>query len=425
MDAIERGARAAADTDVPIARAAAPGGPWARWARSFVQRYFERLTHGCVILYGPGSTRAIYGDPAADLRATLTVHDPRFFRRTVAGGDIGFAEAYMEGDWDCDDLTALIEIFAVNRDRLDDLSLATALPRRVINRAYHWTRRNTPAGNRRNVQDHYDLGNEFFRLFLDPTMTYSCALFPRGTETLEQGQRLKIDAVLEKAAIRPGDHLLEIGSGWGSLAIAAARRTGCHVTTLTLSEEQKRWVDRRVAADDLQDLVDVRIADYRTIEGTFDRIVSVEMLEAVGHDNLPVYFAACERLLRAGGRAVIQVITIRDERYDEYRKGCDFIQRYIFPGGHLPCWGALQAAIGAASHLRVDNVEDIGHHYPATLRAWRAALEDNAQQVRALGFDDAFLRKWNYYFSYCEAGFRNRTLGNLQLVLGKSDTPEG
>jgi cyclopropane-fatty-acyl-phospholipid synthase len=413
MEAIEPTAR-------PAARGGAVRRPWWRWSARFVHGYLSRLKHGCIALQGPGDAKATFGDPTHELRATMTIHDPRFFWRAVAGGDIGFGESYMDGDWSCDDLTTLIHILAINRDELDGLNVASALPRRLLSRAYHLTRRNTVAGNRRNIQDHYDLGNEFFRLFLDPSMTYSCAVFPTGNESLETAQRLKIQAMIDKAEIAGTDHVLEIGSGWGSLAIEAVQQTGCRVTTLTLSDEQKQWVQHRVAEAGLQDRIDVRITDYRRIEGEFDRIVSVEMLEAVGHENLAPYFAACDRLLRYGGRAVIQVITIRDEYYDGYRKGCDFIQRHIFPGGHLPSWGALSQAISTATaRLSVENVEDIGHHYARTLREWRNALNANAERVFALGFDHSFLRKWNYYFSYCEAGFRTRTLGNLQFVLTK------
>lgn len=402
-------------------RRASGSGPWsplARASRRVVTGYLERLRHGCIELRLPDEATTTFGDGHASRRATLAVNHPRFFFRTLAGGDLGFAESYIDGDWDSDDLATLIEIFAANRAELDDLSPATALPRRLLNRAYHRTRRNTLAGNRRNIEDHYDLGNEFFALFLDPSMTYSCAVFPAGNESLAEAQQLKLETILDKCELRPGDRLLEIGSGWGSLALAAARR-GCRVTTLTLSEQQRRLVAERAAAAGLQRRIDVRVADYREIEGAFDRIVSVEMLEAVGHENLPRYFAACERLLRPGGRAVIQVITIRDELYDDYRRGCDFIQRHIFPGGHLPCWSALREAICAAPSLAIDNVEDIGHHYPGTLRAWATALQRNADRARQLGFDAAFLRKWNYYFRYCEAGFRARLLGDLQIVLSK------
>lgn len=387
------------------------------WCPRFVYGYLARLTHGCVTIEGSGEPLTTFGDPGSTLRAAITVHDRRFFWRAVAGGEIGFAESYMDGDWTCDDLTALIQILAINRGELAELNPATALPRRLLNRAYHLARRNTLAGNRRNIQDHYDLGNGFFGLFLDPSMTYSCAVFPTGTETLEEGQRLKNRAMIDKANIRPADHVLEIGSGWGSLALTAVQRTGCRVTTLTLSDAQKSYVEARVAEVGLQDRIEVRIADYRQIEGTFDRIVSVEMLEAVGHENLPAYFAACDRLLRPGGRAAIQVITIRDEYYDAYRKACDFIQRYIFPGGHLPCWEALSRAIEATPHLAVENVEDIGHHYARTLSAWRAAFDARTDRILGLGFDRSFLRKWHYYFSYCEAGFRTRMLGTLQFVL--------
>lgn len=417
MEAIDRTAGEGLHRDASLA---GRGGPWSRLGARLVGSYLSRLRHGRIVLDGPAvDTMRAFGDPAAELSATLTVHRPRFFHRTVAGGDVGFAEAYMDGDWDCDRLADLIFIFAANRDELDDLSLATAIPRRLLDRLYHLRRRNTLAGNRRNIQDHYDLGNEFFGLFLDPTMTYSCGLFPTGHESLEAAQQLKIRTVLDKADLRSGQHILEIGSGWGSLAIEAARRHGCRVTTLTLSDQQKVWVERAVAAAGLADRIEVRIDDYRTIAGQFDRIVSVEMLEAVGHENLPRYFAACDRLLRPGGTAVIQVITIRDELYEDYRKGCDFIQRYIFPGGHLPCWQALAGAVKEASSLRVGHVEDIGHHYATTLAAWRDAFNGNTQRLFDMGFDRTFRRRWNYYFSYCEAGFRARSLGTLQIVLGK------
>jgi len=417
MPAIERTAPAAGTRSTT--NSLSTGTPWQRFSRHLVHDYLSRLQRGRVTLHERGVGTSVFGDEDSPLRSEVRVRDPRFFWRIVAGGDIGFAESYMDGDWDTDDLTTLIRIFADNRDALDDLSPATALPRRLLNRAYHWTRRNTLAGNQRNIQDHYDLGNEFFALFLDPTMTYSCAVFPRGDESLEQGQHLKIQALIDKVDARSGDHVLEIGSGWGSMAMALARQTGCRVTTVTLSDEQKRRVEERVAAAGLQDRIAVHLTDYRRIEGSFDRIVSVEMLEAVGHENLPRYFAACDALLRPGGRAVIQVITIRDEQYHQYRKGCDFIQRYIFPGGHLPCWRALREAVGAAPGLRIENVEDIGHHYAQTLALWRDAFRANAEQVLAMGFDRSFLRRWNYYFSYCEAGFRARMLGDLQLVLHK------
>jgi cyclopropane-fatty-acyl-phospholipid synthase len=409
---------------VETAKAGGDQGGWTsrlrwRWSARFVHGYLGRLRQGHITLEGHDGSEATFGDPGSTLRATLTVHNPRFYGRAVAGGDIGFAEAYMDGDWSCGDLTALLQILALNRSELDELTLASALPRRLMSRAYHLSRRNTLTGNRRNIQDHYDLGNEFFETFLDPTMTYSCAVYPSGTESLEQAQRLKNQAMIDKACLRPTDHVLEIGSGWGGLAIMAARQTGCRVTTVTLSDEQKSHVEARVAAEGLRDRIDVRLADYRQIDGRFDRIVSVEMLEAVGHENLPAYFAACDRLLRPGGRAAIQVITIRDDYYDAYRKGCDFIQRYIFPGGHLPCWNALSTAIARSPALAVDNVENIGHHYSRTLKEWSAALDTNAARVRQLGFDRSFLRKWHYYFSYCEAGFRTRLLGTLQLVLTK------
>ncbi len=411
MEATERPARSAHDRKYP--------GLASRWGYRLVQNYLSGLRYGAITIQTAGQEAVTFGKADTGVHVVIYVHNPRFFWRTVRGGDIGFAESFIDNDWDTDDLPMLIRILAENRETLNNLQVATALPQRVLNRAYHLRRRNTLVGNRRNIQDHYDLGNDFFQLFLDTSMTYSCGLYPTGKESEDGSQRVKLNAVIDKAQLLPSDHLLEIGSGWGSLAIKAAERTGCRVTTITLSDKQQQYVEREVARAGLQDRVEVHLSDYRKINGSFDRIISIEMLEAVGHENLEIYFEICDRVLKPGGRAVLQVITIRDELYEEYRRGCDFIQRHIFPGGHLPCWSALASAISSSSTLIVDNIEDIGHNYARTLHGWQERFRANASEVRALGFDESFIRKWIYYFSYCEAGFRSRLLGNLQVVLCK------
>jgi len=377
----------------------------------------QALESGRLCVVFPNGTQAIYGRGVAARPVELRIHRWRFFARVAMGGDLGFAESYMRAEWTTDDLTRLIKLFADNRDAMGDSSASATWARRLLERALHWSRRNTQRGNRRNIEAHYDLGNEFFEVFLDPSMTYSCGIFEPGDKSLERAQRRKIATIIEKAEVRADHHVLEIGSGWGSLAITLAAETGCRVTTLTQSSRQLEHVRALVRKAGLEKHINVQLCDYRSATGEYDRIVSIEMLEAVGHENLPTYFATCQRLLRPGGRAVVQVITIEDHLYESYRKSSDFIRRYIFPGGHLPSAGALRAAIATTERLQIEAVEDIGAHYALTLRMWRENFLANAGALADMGFDDRFRRMWDYYFCYCEAGFLGDMLGDLHLVL--------
>jgi cyclopropane-fatty-acyl-phospholipid synthase len=390
-----------------------------RLCLKMVSAFLGRMRHGQLILDLPGGERLAWGVPAKGQTVRMRVKDHRMFSRLVRDGDIGLAESYINGEWETADLTALIALFIANRDVLDDGEPAWAWLGRSINRLRHRARPNTKRGSRQNITAHYDLSNDFFRLFLDPTMMYSCALYEKGDETLEEAQIGKLHALIKKARISPEHHVLEIGSGWGAFAIEAVRQKGCRVTTVTISTQQYELARKRVREAGLEDRIAVRLCDYRDIDGRFDRIVSIEMLEAVGHEFLGEYFRVCDRVLKPGGVIALQVITIPDARYDAYRKSVDFIQKHIFPGGHLPSMGALSDAMARSSRLVVEQLDHIGAHYAPTLRAWRERFLAAAKDVRALGFDDAFIRKWLYYFSYCEAAFATQALDNLHMVLSR------
>ncbi|NPU99673.1 MAG: DUF1365 family protein [Candidatus Omnitrophica bacterium] len=397
-------------------RGAAPG----RIQRLFlapVQRYLTSLRNGWLTVTFPDRSIQVYGNPASEPKADLTIHAYSFFRKVAMRGDIGFGASFMDGDWTTSHLTSLLEWFIANRDELNQLPARSPWPGRILYRLWRYLRRNTLRGSRRNIQDHYDLSNEFFQTFLDPTLTYSCALFRRPEETLEQAQLNKLHAILNKARIKPDDHVLEIGSGWGSFAITAARTTGCRITAITLSQKQWELARQRVREAGLEDRIDVQLRDYRSVTGQYDAIVSIEMIEAVGHEYFGTFFAALDRLLKPGGRVVMQAILIPDERYETYRREGDWIQKYIFPGGLVPSLGALSEAMGKHSRLAVESTESIGLHYARTLRLWHDNLIAARDRVRALGFDDRFFRMWEYYFSYCEAGFSTRILDVQQMVL--------
>ncbi len=375
----------------------------------------DRIRRGRLTMTLPDGTTRVFGEPASPVRASLRVKRATFFRRVLLWGDVGFGEAYQHGDFETDDLTALVRLFIENGEAMAVENSRWAAWGKVRNRLRHLLNRNTESGSRRNIYAHYDLGNEFFKLFLDPTLMYSCAKFEPG-DTLESAQRRKVNMILDKAGVRAGDHVLEIGSGWGTCAIEAAKR-GAKVTTMTISVRQFEFVKARLEREGYADKVEVVLRDYRKAEGSYDSIVSIEMIEAVGHEFLGTFFATCDRLLKPDGVVVIQGITIPDQRYEAYRRGCDWIQKHIFPGALLPSLTVMCDAMTKNTSLVVESVENIGVHYAPTLRLWREALLAKQAEVKALGFDDVFLRTWDYYFSYCEAGFSTRTLGDLQLVL--------
>jgi cyclopropane-fatty-acyl-phospholipid synthase len=349
----------------------------------------------------------------------VRIYDPRFYSEMAFGGTIGAGEAYMQNYWSTEQLTDLVRLFVRNLNVLDNIESGWARLTAPIQKLLHWLNRNTREGSRKNIAAHYDLGNDFFRLFLDETMMYSSAIFPTPGTTLYEAQLHRLDAVCRKLDLQPEDHLLEIGTGWGGFAIYAARRFGCRITTTTISKEQHALAVERVAEAGLQDRITVLLSDYRDLRGQFDKLVSIEMIEAVGHEYYDTFFAKCSSLLKPEGLMVLQAITIADQRYDRAKASVDFIQRYIFPGSCIPSNTAMTASITRSTDLRVFDLEDIGPHYATTLKKWRENLFANLDRVKALGYSDAFIRMWEYYFCYCEGGFAERAIGDVHLVLTK------
>jgi cyclopropane-fatty-acyl-phospholipid synthase len=360
------------------------------------------------------------GRPAPGVAAArLEIRDPAFFTRVATGGDIGLGESYVHGEWATPDLPGLLVLLAANRGEIERGAGPLAALTRPIERLAHGWRRNSRRRSPRNIRAHYDFGNDFYRLFLDPAMTYSCARFGSGDVTLEQAQDRKLASVLGKCGAASGSRVLEIGSGWGSFALRAARSAGCSVLGITLSPAQLEWAEARAREAGLADRVEFRLCDYRDVTGKFDAVVSIEMVEAVGHENLGAFFAACDRALAPGGRAVVHAIVIADERYEEYRRRPDWIQKHVFPGGHLPSLEAMRGAMARSSTLAVERVERFGADYARTLRAWRERLAANRDAARVLGGSDACLRHWEYYFCYCEAGFRLGEIDVVEMVLSR------
>lgn len=390
----------------------------------FYQRAIEqalaRMTLGCLQVTLPGGFTRRFGH-APEVTATLRINRPEFFKRCVLYGDIGFGEAYVDGDWDTDNLPALLAWFLQNVENAPGLSGSRAQPTalnllRLGNRVKHLLRPNSVKTSRRNIAEHYDLGNDFYRLWLDPSMTYSCGLFISPELTLEQAQTAKYDALCRNLRLKPTDHLLEIGSGWGGMACHAAKHYGCRVTTLTISEAQLAWCQERFAREGVADRVEVRLQDYRHTTGEFDKIVSIEMLEAVGERYVDGYFAQCARLLKRDGLLALQYITSPDSRYAEFRKGVDWIQKHIFPGSLLMSVGRVTQALLRGTDLHLHSLHDLGHHYVRTLNEWRQRFNEHHPELLKLRFDEAFIRKWNYYFSYCEAAFAQRNISVVQAV---------
>jgi cyclopropane-fatty-acyl-phospholipid synthase len=394
-----------------------PPSAWQRLCRRLIQERLKRIDRGSLRIALPEGRQIDYGDAASEPRADLTIHDNRFFSRIVLGGDIGLGESYTDGDWDSADVARLFEVFIANRHHLVDGHFLSAALSRFRDRVRHLLRANTIPGSRRNIRAHYDLGNDFYRTFLDTSMTYSCARFLVPDETLEQAQINKLRDMIAKAQIGPEDHVLEIGCGWGSFAVEAVRQTGCRVTGITVSPAQMEWARERVRQEGMEDRIDIRLTDYRHISGRFDCIVSIEMLEAVGHRRLGTFFSCCEHLLKPGGLMALQTITIPDDRYEDYRRGMDWIRKHIFPGGHLPSLGAIQEAVADETSLTIIGTEEIGPHYARTLREWRNRFLAQAPALEAMGMGGAFRRKWVYYLVFCEAGFTTGVTGNLQIVL--------
>ncbi|MCJ8168095.1 SAM-dependent methyltransferase [Atopomonas sediminilitoris] len=388
--------------------------------KRIVVRQLSALQHGGLTVI-EGQQRQHYGDRMASLQAELEVTDDALWGMVASNGSIGAGEAYILGHWHSPDLTAVVRVFVQNLDVLDAMERGLATLARPLLKWLHWLNRNTRQGSQRNISAHYDLGNELFEAFLDPTMMYSAAQFLSPDDTLEQAQLNKLARICQKLDLKPSDHLLEIGTGWGSMAIYAATHYGCQVTTTTLSQEQYDYTQQRLLQLGLDRQVTLLLKDYRDLEGQFDKLVSIEMIEAVGHDFLPAYFAQCSHLLKPSGLMLLQAITIRDQRYEQARRNVDFIQRYIFPGGALPSPSVLLDVSQAHSDFSAIHMEDFGQHYARTLRLWHEQFEAAWPSIAQHGYDGYFRRLWQFYLCYCEGGFLERTIGTVQLLLAKPE----
>ncbi|KAF1010023.1 MAG: Tuberculostearic acid methyltransferase UfaA1 [Pseudomonas fluorescens] len=390
----------------------------ALWLRKAVLRQLGQLRHGQLAVIEAGE-RQVFGDHDAPLRAEVHILDSAAWGLLAANGSIGAGEAFIHGYWTSPDLTAVVRVMASNLQVLDTLEGGLARFARPFTRVLHWLNRNTRKGSQKNIGAHYDLGNDLFEAFLDPTMMYSAAQFLTPDDTLEQAQLNKLTRICQKLALKPSDHLLEIGTGWGSMALYAAQHYGCKVTTTTLSREQFAYTEKRIAALGLQNQVTLLLQDYRDLAGQYDKLVSIEMIEAVGHEFLPTYFKQCAQLLKPDGLMLLQAITIREQRYEQARRSVDFIQRYIFPGGALPCVQKMLEIVTRNTDMNLVHMEDFGLHYARTLRLWHENFRRAHGHLAERGYDDYFLRLWEFYLCYCEGGFMERTIGTAQLLLAK------
>lgn len=361
----------------------------------------------------------VLGDRAGALQATVTISDMAFYRKVAAQGSVGAGESYIHGDWHCDDLVALVRLLVLNRDLLDGMERGPARIGGWLLRGWNRLRRNSREGSRRNIAAHYDLGNDFFALFLSPDLMYSSAVFSDAGDSLETASRRKLDRICQQLQLQPGDRVVEIGTGWGGFALHAAQHYGCHVTTTTISAEQHALAAQRVAEAGLQERVTLLMQDYRDLQGQFDKLVSIEMIEAIGAEYLDTYMATLQRLLKPDGVALLQAITIEDQRYEQARRSVDYIKRFVFPGSFIPSINAILAAKTRACDLQLIAQQDFGHSYALTLRAWRQRFLAQLPAVRAQGFDDRFCRLWEFYLAYCEGGFLERSIGVSHLLLAR------
>lgn len=391
--------------------------------------FFKALSSmqkGSLRILLPDGTQTYLGDPNSNLdpkfhNGMIQIHDPVFFRKAVLYGDIGFSEAYLDGDWDTDNIEHVISWFILNVEAAPNMSGTNNKMFHLdlfnlANKFLNVIRKNSIKGSRKNIVAHYDLGNGFYKLFLDKTMTYSSAYFEKVDQKLEDAQLVKVDKLCKKLKLKKGEHLLEIGSGWGFLAVHAAKHYGVKVTSVTLSDEQLKYARARAVQENLSNQIEFKLLDYRKIEGSYDKIVSVEMLEAVGEKYYESFFAKCQEVLKPDGLMALQVITCPDNRFEEIKKGVDFIQKHIFPGSLIPSIARLNKAVNRTGDMFLYEMEDMGRHYAKTLNLWQETFDKNVEEVRKEGFDEKFIRKWRYYLSYCAAAFRMKNLSVIQMV---------
>lgn len=390
--------------------------------------FFEKTLHrqldlsdtGCLRLESPSGKNTFGSDEKSGLQADLKIHRNEFFRKACLGGSLGVADSYAAGDWDTNDLVTFFRFFLQNQKVMDGMESGWAtLLNKFARWAYLFSQKNTIEGSRKNISLHYDLGNGFYQLMLDPTMTYSCGIFESENSTLEEASLAKYDRIIDQLKIESHHHILEIGCGWGGFAARLAERTGARLTATTISEEQFKYARERVESLGVADRISIVKQDYRNLSGQFDRIVSIEMIEAVGHEFLPTYFSKIADLLTNDGAAMIQAITMPDHRYAQYLKEVDYIRTRVFPGSNVPSISAMVEAVAQKSDLRPTNIFDFGYHYARTLREWRLRFLENEDKIAKLGYDENFRRAWVYYLCYCEAGFEEGYTGDVHLLLTK------
>ena len=391
-------------------------------ARRIVLSRLENIETGQLVISEDGGQETFgRADRQDALMARLCIENPRFYRDIAFGGAIGAGEAYMQGYWSCTDLTAMLRILVQNRDVLQKVDSGAARLSRPIQKMLHFFNRNTQKGSRRNIAAHYDLGNDFYSLWLDPSMMYSCAYFDSPEATLAEAAKAKLDRICRKLDLSPDDSVIEIGTGWGGFALHAAKHYGCHVTTTTISRQQYDFAKNAVREAGLQDRITLLFDDYRDLRGRYDKLVSIEMIEAVGHEFHATFFRKCCELLKPDGQMLLQAITIADQRYDQYKTDVDFIKRYIFPGGCLTSVTDMSRTMTQHTDMRVIHLEDIGPHYATTLRRWHDRFFERIEDVRALGYSEAFIRMWQYYLCYCESAFLERATGTVQMLIMRPD----
>ncbi len=393
-----------------------------RQAKSFLKtalfKKLSQLKHG-LLEFHDGPIVHQFGTPNTGLQCKIEVLDDRFYPLIALEGTVGAGEAYILGYWKCSDLTSLIRFFTQNRSFMVNFESGLAKISTPLLRAYHTKRKNTLAGSSKNIEAHYDLGNDFFSLFLDETMTYSCGIFENASSTMKEASIAKNERICKKLDIQATDHILEIGSGWGGFAIHAAQTRGCKVTTITISKAQFDYARERIQNSGLSDKITILLQDYRTMSGQFDKLVSVEMIEAVGHEFYANFFETCSKLLKPNGTMLLQAITIADQIYEEAKKNVDFIQRFIFPGSCIPSIVAISSIVAAHTDLNMIHLEDITPNYPKTLRAWLNQMNANRDKIIAAGYSPEMLRMWEFYLCYCEGGFMERTIGDVHILFAK------
>ena len=389
-------------------------------ARKLLFKILRMLKRGRITIY-EGSQRYTFGQSSTvhPLEAVITVYHPRFYSKALLGGSIGAAEAYMSGLWSADDLTTALRVMVLNRDSFERLDRGWSKASAPLHKIWHFLRKNTRSGSRKNIVAHYDLGNDFYRLFLDETLTYSCGIFENNDNSMRDASLAKYDRICRKLDLSPRDDVIEIGTGWGGFAIFAAQNFGCRVTTTTISDQQFELAQQRIADSGVAERIDLVKKDYRDLKGQYSKLVSIEMIEAVGHQYLDAFFKSCSRLLKADGMMLLQAITIADQVFERHKHSVDFIKRYIFPGSCIPSIASITASIARATDLRLFHLEDITPHYAKTLACWREQFFRNIDDIKGLNYSEAFIRMWDFYLSYCEAGFTERYIGDVQMLFTK------